>query len=154
MISEFSSLRLKLEEIREEHASRFESKYPKYTNLELIWWRSKFESEDKLPLVTEVLEYPQNHLKNGIKFITKYLKESKKLTINQGRWIYTILACLELPLQADCYHQLRNLSYVASYIRSKYDYTKHKDIIQSLNIIIYLVGRYFDQFDLVDNYPK
>ena len=153
MINEFSILRLKLSEIRKKNDKLFESRYLKYENSGLIWWKDVFESSDRLPLIRNVLEYPQDHLRNGVKFITKYLKESKKFNLNQGKWIFTILACIELPLTPEFYHNLRSLSCVCSYIRQKYT-IEFKDQINSINIVIYLIGKYFDQFDLIDGYNR
>lgn len=152
MIGEFSELRLQIEQIRKKHEKLFEIKYSLYEKLELVWWKETFAgSAAELPLVRTVLGYPQEHVKNGIKFITRYLKESKKLTGNQGKWVFTLLACLQMPMQPEFYHNLRNLSCVCSYIRQKYP-VECKEQITALNLIIYLIGKYFDQYDLVDGY--
>lgn len=150
-IAEFSSLRLKIEQIRKKNESLFESKYSGYDKLELVWWKAIFENSDQQPLVSTVLGYPQEHVKNGIKFITRYLKESKKFGRTLGKWIFTLLACLQMPLQAEFYYNLRNLACVCSYIRQKYP-AECQEQIASLNLIIYLIGKYFDQYDLVDAY--
>lgn len=150
-IAEFSALRLKIEQIRIKHEKLFESKYSAYDKLELVWWKAIFENADRQPLVSTVLGFPQEHVKSGIRFITRYLKESKKFTRTEGKWIFTLLACLQMPLPADFYHNLRNLSCVCSYIRQKYP-VECEEQIASLNLIIYLIGKYFNQFDLVDAY--
>lgn len=150
-IGEFSDLRLKIERTRKKYEKLFESKYPDYDKLELVWWKTVFEGTDEQPVVRTVLGYPQEHVKNGIKFITRYLKESKKFSCNQGKWIYTLLACLQMPMQAEFYYNLRNLTCVCSYIRQKYP-LECKDQIASLNLIIYLIGKYFEQYDLIDSY--
>lgn len=153
VISEFSNLRLQIKEIKRKNEKLFESNYSKYENLDMIWWKDVFNNSDQqhLPLISIVLNYPQEHIKNGLKFITKYLKESKKLNLNQAKWIYSLLACLELPLPSEFYYNLRNLSCVCSYIRQKYT-IEFKDQIRSLNLIIYLIGKYFNQYDLIDGY--
>ena len=150
-IGEFSELRLKIEQIRRKHEKLFESKYPNYDKLEPVWWKTIFEGSEEQPLVGTVLGYPQEHIKNGIKFITRYLKESKKFSCTQGKWVFTLLACLQVPLQAEFYYNLRNLACVCSYIRQKYP-VECAEQIASLNLIIYLIGKYFDQYDLVDAY--
>lgn len=133
------------------NADHFEARYRNYANLDVIWWKDTFENERNKPFVRLALEYPQEHVKNGIRFITRYLKESKKFSTFQGEWIYSLLACLELPLPAEFYYNLRSLSCVCSYIRNKYTVDQTEEI-RSINIIIYLIGKYFNQYDLIDGY--
>lgn len=67
-----------------------------------------------------------------------------------GMWAYSLIACLEEPLQPDYFNILRRLSRLCSFIRSKRDLIHDKSLVNSLNVIITLIGIYFNQKDLQD----
>ncbi|EDO32758.1 predicted protein [Nematostella vectensis] len=71
---------------------------------------------------------------------------------DQGRWIYSLLVCLEKPLLADCTATLRTLARQCTECRLTQMPMNEKNVelVTSLNLIIALVSRYFGQTDLAD----
>jgi len=70
-------------------------------------------------------------------------------SIEQGRWFYALLVCLEKPLEPDVCSLLRDLARACSNLRAALD--SPLDVtLSSLNLIICLVSRYFSQTDLAD----
>ena len=67
-----------------------------------------------------------------------------------GLWIFSVLACLEKPIHSDVYATLRDISRTLSSERKETG-LEPKDI-NSINIIICIIGRYFDQKDMVDEW--
>ncbi|XP_017938398.1 gem-associated protein 2 isoform X4 [Manacus vitellinus] len=69
--------------------------------------------------------------------------------MNQGRWLYALLACLEKPLLPEAHSLIRQLARRCSEVRAMEE-NKNEEQISALNLIICLVSRYFDQRDLAD----
>ncbi|KAM6074206.1 gem-associated protein 2 isoform 3-T3 [Chlamydotis macqueenii] len=69
--------------------------------------------------------------------------------MNQGRWLYALLACLEKPLLPEAHSLIRQLARRCSEVRVLEE-NKNEEQISALNLIICLVSRYFDQRDLAD----
>ncbi|XP_020900857.1 gem-associated protein 2 [Exaiptasia diaphana] len=90
--------------------------------------------------VQQVLEYHVNWL------------EQETYSHVQGRWLYSLLACLEKPLLPETVSLLRTLARHCAQHRMK-EVEKNSDddeLVVSLNLIITLVTRYFGQTDLAD----
>ncbi|XP_042309354.1 gem-associated protein 2 isoform X2 [Sceloporus undulatus] len=87
--------------------------------------------------VTAVLEYLTNWL------------AAKEFTTELGRWLYALLACLEKPLLPEAHSLIRQLARQCSEVRVLEE-NKNDEKVSALNLIICLVGRYFDQHDLAD----
>uniref|UniRef100_A0A8D0HM25 Gem-associated protein 2 n=1 Tax=Sphenodon punctatus TaxID=8508 RepID=A0A8D0HM25_SPHPU len=66
-----------------------------------------------------------------------------------GRWVYALLACLEKPLLPEAHSLIRQLARRCSEIRVL-EKNKNDERVSALNLLICLVGRYFDQHDLAD----
>ncbi|KAM6067847.1 gem-associated protein 2 isoform 3-T3 [Theristicus caerulescens] len=69
--------------------------------------------------------------------------------MNQGRWLYALLACLEKPLLPEAHSLIRQLARRCSEVRVLEE-NKNEEQMSALNLIICLVSRYFDQRDLAD----
>uniref|UniRef100_A0A8D1IR55 Gem nuclear organelle associated protein 2 n=1 Tax=Sus scrofa TaxID=9823 RepID=A0A8D1IR55_PIG len=69
--------------------------------------------------------------------------------MNQGRWLYALLACLEKPLLPEAHSLIRQLARRCSEVRLLVD-SKDDERVPALNLLICLVSRYFDQRDLAD----
>uniref|UniRef100_A0A8D0LBV7 Gem-associated protein 2 n=1 Tax=Sphenodon punctatus TaxID=8508 RepID=A0A8D0LBV7_SPHPU len=69
--------------------------------------------------------------------------------MSQGRWVYALLACLEKPLLPEAHSLIRQLARRCSEIRVL-EKNKNDERVSALNLLICLVGRYFDQHDLAD----
>ncbi|KAM7156434.1 gem-associated protein 2 isoform 4-T5 [Molossus nigricans] len=69
--------------------------------------------------------------------------------MNQGRWLYALLACLEKPLLPEAHSLIRQLARRCSEVRLLVN-SKDDERVPALNLLICLVSRYFDQRDLAD----
>ncbi|XP_074146813.1 gem-associated protein 2 isoform X2 [Sminthopsis crassicaudata] len=69
--------------------------------------------------------------------------------MNQGRWLYALLACLEKPLLPEAHSLIRQLARRCSEVRVLVE-SKEDERVPALNLLICLVSRYFDQRDLAD----
>lgn len=67
-----------------------------------------------------------------------------------GLWIFSVLACIEKPIPSPVYATLREISRKLSAARGEIDDDQDLKSMKSINIIICIIGRYFDQKDMVD----
>nr|XP_033806883.1 gem-associated protein 2 [Geotrypetes seraphini] len=88
--------------------------------------------------VTSVLEYLMNWF------------EDREFTPELGRWLYALLACLEKPLLPEAHSLIRQLARRCSEVRATV-VEREDERVSALNLMICLVGRYFDQHDLADD---
>ncbi|KAK3751529.1 hypothetical protein QZH41_019422 [Actinostola sp. cb2023] len=90
--------------------------------------------------VQQVLEYHVNWFEQG------------EYSHIQGRWLYSLLACLVKPLLPETIALLRTLARLCARYRMKeVEHTSDtNELTVSLNLIIALVTRYFGQTDLAD----
>jgi len=89
------------------------------------------------PMVESVLKHHCNHMND------------RGFHIQQGPWIYALLALLQKPLSPDTCSTLRDLARICSQLRSGLDSASHPHLTP-LNLFISIVARYFDQRDLAD----
>ncbi|XP_048342180.1 gem-associated protein 2 isoform X2 [Sphaerodactylus townsendi] len=75
--------------------------------------------------------------------------ENQGIDYVQGRWLYALLACLEKPLLPEAHSLIRQLARRCSEVRVLEE-NKNENRVSALNLLICLVGRYFDQYDLAD----
>ncbi|XP_060919370.1 gem-associated protein 2 [Labrus mixtus] len=66
-----------------------------------------------------------------------------------GRWLYSLLACLEKPLIPEAHSCIRQLARRCSQLRSTLE-SQEDEKLPPLNLLICLVARYFEQNDLAD----
>ncbi|KAG7237211.1 hypothetical protein INR49_032544 [Caranx melampygus] len=69
--------------------------------------------------------------------------------LNQGRWLYALLACLEKPLLPEAHSSIRQLARRCAQLRSTLE-SQEDEKLPALNLLICLVARYFEQNDLAD----
>jgi len=71
-----------------------------------------------------------------------------------GPWVYSLLSALEKPLGSNAYSTLRQVSRCVSQCRSLFESSQENDedaaTIRSMDLVICIIGRYFDQQDLLD----
>ena len=77
--------------------------------------------------------------------------EEGGFTSHRGRWLYALLVKLEKPLIPEMCSLLRNLARTCIKLRSQLPSPDNPSLLQ-LNLFICLVGRYFDQTDLADQW--
>ncbi|XP_047501510.1 gem-associated protein 2-like [Penaeus chinensis] len=106
--------------------------------------------EGHQPLLSILLNIPQKGLENLLEWHAQWL-EVLGFSEAQGRWFYSILACLEKPLIPESCSQIRHIARICASIRAKLDSPDHPDLAQ-LNVIICIVARYFSQEDLADDW--
>ncbi|RZF46759.1 hypothetical protein LSTR_LSTR002622 [Laodelphax striatellus] len=101
------------------------------------------------PSVSVLLELSQDFLSSLLEFFVEWITKKKTSVLCLGKWIYSILACLEIPLLPEMCASLRELSRLAAVERAQLQVDKNNNA-KKLNLIICLVGRYFNQLDLAD----
>ncbi|XP_034964753.2 gem-associated protein 2 [Zootoca vivipara] len=100
------------------------------------------------PLLSIVSRMNQATVTSVLEYLTNWLAE-KKFTPELGRWLYALLACLEKPLLPEAHSLIRQLARRCSEVRVLEE-NKNDEKVSALNLLICLVGRYFDQHDLAD----
>ena len=116
------------------------------TNIEKEDMNSSFEcgnppllgllSQISQPLAIRLLEY---HLK----WFNK-----KGFTMQQGRWLFGLLLCIDKPTPPDALSCLRNISRKFSQLRVKAASNHNKEVLYQLYLFIIIVSKYFGQADL------
>lgn len=66
-----------------------------------------------------------------------------------GDWLYAILACLHLPLEPTVHSTLREIARTCMCLRSRLKSHEYEKAIP-FNLFIYLIGKIFDQLDLLE----
>ncbi|EHB17675.1 Survival of motor neuron protein-interacting protein 1 [Heterocephalus glaber] len=84
---------------------------------------------------------PQHFSGNSNKWPSFQLFDSIVSRMNQGRWFYALLACLEKPLLPEAHSLIRQLARRCSEVRLSVD-TKDDERVPALNLLICLVSRY------------
>ncbi|XP_058018315.1 gem-associated protein 2 isoform X1 [Ahaetulla prasina] len=100
------------------------------------------------PLLSIVSRMNQATVTSVLEYLTNWLVE-KEFTPELGRWLYALLACLEKPLLPEAHSLIRQLARQCSEVRVLEE-NKNDEKLSALNLLICLVGRYFDQYDLAD----
>ncbi|KAH0620522.1 hypothetical protein JD844_021056 [Phrynosoma platyrhinos] len=100
------------------------------------------------PLLSIVSRMNQATVTAVLEYLTNWLA-AKEFTTELGRWLYALLACLEKPLLPEAHSLIRQLARQCSEVRVLEE-NKNDEKVSALNLIICLVGRYFDQHDLAD----
>ncbi|CAJ1074016.1 gem-associated protein 2 [Xyrichtys novacula] len=75
--------------------------------------------------------------------------EEHEFTPQLGRWLYSLLACLEKPLLPEAHSSIRQLARRCAQLRSTLE-SPENEKLPPLNLLICLVARYFEQNDLAD----
>lgn len=61
----------------------------------------------------------QPTIEHVLEYLIEFSEEKKTIELPLGRWLYALLAALELPLNPDMCSCLRSLARICSVIRSK-----------------------------------
>lgn len=105
------------------------------------------------PLLSTLQRLSQHEVHKLLKLHVTWIEEGDFSNQN-GVWIYSLLACLEKPFGSEIYSTLRDLSRICSQIRSKIISPNDSTIITKLNLIICIIGRYFNQLDMTDDFEE
>ncbi|XP_040266892.1 gem-associated protein 2 isoform X4 [Bufo bufo] len=100
------------------------------------------------PLLSIVSRMSQATVTSVLEYLVNWFEETD-FTPELGRWLYALLASLEKPLLPEAHSLIRQLARRCSQVRSG---VKHREDerVSALNLLICLVGRYFEQRDLAD----
>lgn len=84
--------------------------------------------------------------------ICEYLKTVEEGVVNKniGIWTYSTLATLELPLDPNDCHELRELAKQMAIVRSHLKDNANENDYNYLNLCICLIAKVFGQVDLAD----
>lgn len=104
--------------------------------------------EAQPPLLSVLCQLGQIQTHKLLKYHIQWIKQLGFRNQN-GLWIYSLLASLEKPLPSEIYSTLRDMSRVCSEVRSKL--SADDELLRPLNLIICIIGRYFNQLDLLDD---
>lgn len=66
-----------------------------------------------------------------------------------GDWLYAVLACLHLPLEPNVHSTLRDIARSCMQLRSRLKTHEFEKAVP-YNLFIYLIGKIFDQLDLLE----
>lgn len=110
--------------------------------------RQKAPATGSEPSLKLLLSLNQKEMIQLLRLHVKWIK-SYGVTDRSCQWIYSILSCVEKPLQAESYSVLRQVSRILSACRKDLSQTDDEKR-NSITLIICIIGRYFNQSDLVD----
>jgi len=157
-VADFSNIRLYIAQIRDEITKNirkkedFNKELPKKSD-QKSWIDICTASDEKQscvePSLTVILSMNQPKIEYILEYLVEYLENQNSISLHLGRWLYALLAGLELPLKPYMCSCLRSLARICSKMRSQLDSSNANDAM-SLNLFICLVARYFRQLDLAD----
>lgn len=104
--------------------------------------------EGSTPLLSLVCSMSQPILEQVLGYHVSWM-EVTGFTSQQGRWFYSLLACLEKPLTPETCSTLRSLARACATLRLKLS-SNEDPRLSPLNLLITLVANYFDQKDLAE----
>jgi len=104
--------------------------------------------EGILPLMSVVMYLTQPMVEKVLLHHLNFIN-ARGYHVQQGPWIYALLALLQKPLTPDTCSTLRDLARLCAQLRSQLDSATHPHLTP-LNLFISLIARYFDQKDMAD----
>lgn len=100
------------------------------------------------PTMRILLRMESRQIEANLDYHTEWIQDYG-FSHHQGRWIYALLTCLQKPLFPTVTSSLRNLSRKCAEERMIVT-DSNADLLRGLNLIIAVIGSYFNQFDLLD----
>ncbi|KAL6260866.1 hypothetical protein P5V15_008396 [Pogonomyrmex californicus] len=153
-VSDFSKIRLYVNQLKDEiQMGRHKWKPPEIELPDIDdqnAWINFCLGEKKIePTLNTLFCFNQSSVEQVLEYLVQFVETERRVQYKIGRWIYTLLAYLEQPLQPDTCHCLRSLARTCSVIRADSRELDAQEL-GALNLFICLVARYFRQLDLVD----
>lgn len=71
------------------------------------------------PTLSVILSMNQPTITQVIEYLVEFLEDQKSIQLQLGRWLYALLAALELPLNPEMCFCLRSLARACSTMRSQ-----------------------------------
>lgn len=121
-------------------------------------------ADGQKPLTSIITQLKQTELVCLLEFQISWVELVGVLREDQGLWLYSLMAGLDKPPHPDVTSSLRSVVLACSRQRKRIYETEKLDekpskaedclpkMVIHLNLLICLVGRYFDQKDLADDY--
>lgn len=104
------------------------------------------------PLLHNMLHINQRDLERVIEYQSSWLIDDIDWYLTNKtwfpQWVYSSLVCLRLPCEPNLLNSLRKITKTCHRIRNKLSVDNTADSALPLNLIICIVSRNFDQFDL------
>uniref|UniRef100_A0A1B6M3D1 Gem-associated protein 2 n=1 Tax=Graphocephala atropunctata TaxID=36148 RepID=A0A1B6M3D1_9HEMI len=165
VVADFSKLRLKMEYLRKrtKHDGAFRTFKKTLPNEEENeeWLKicsqngpdvvKECEETAKGPSTRLCLAMSQCTNMHVLSYFPDWLTEGLLSVVDSCRWIYGMLACLELPLEPDMYFTLRQIARALLELRAGLE-SQDSEPLPHINLIVCIIGRYFGQEDLADPY--
>ncbi|XP_011644799.1 gem-associated protein 2 [Pogonomyrmex barbatus] len=153
-VSDFSKIRLYVNQLKDEiQMGRHKWKPPEIELPDIDdqnAWINFCLGEKKIePTLNTLFCFNQSSVEQVLEYLVQFVETERRIQYKIGRWIYTLLASLEQPLQPDTCHCLRSLARTCSIIRADSRELDAQEL-GALNLFICLVARYFRQLDLAD----
>ncbi|XP_055317048.1 protein Gemin2 [Sitodiplosis mosellana] len=108
--------------------------------------------QEKEPLLQNMLHIHQRNLEQVIEYQSNWIVDDIDwYMINKfwyPKWVYSSLACLRLPCEPNLLNSLRNIAKICHRLRIKLNTEEAIDSATPLSLIICIVSRNFNQFDL------
>lgn len=105
--------------------------------------------EGHSPLLSIVAHFNQPLVQQLLQYHSEWMKV-QEFCLELGSWLYSLMVCLEKPLDPDTCSVLRDVARSCATTRAELE-SSSDERLGSLNLIICLIARYFDQKDLADN---
>ena len=102
-----------------------------------------------------MLSLSQQDLLTLLTFLVTWIRDYG-LTDRIALWLFSVLSCVRKPLTADAYHVLRQVSRAVSSVRRDLMQLddEHEEeesrVLTAAHLLICLIGRYFQQLDMID----
>lgn len=147
-VANFESFRKYIETLRRIVPS--DNKFQEY-NGDMKLWRQKCFTER--PQLTDVVHLKQQAIRKILGLVVKWLTEiptGESVPHSLGVWMYAFLSCLETPLPPQICSTLREIARNYSQIRASLILPCDEEVYKSLNLIICIIARNFNNLDLAD----
>jgi survival of motor neuron protein-interacting protein 1 len=108
-------------------------------------------SKNVAPTISLVLQFDQVLTQRVLGYLIEHCQNETRISLEQGAWLYTLLARLEKPLHQDMAALIRELYRICCRMRhilcsDSNSATQDRDeLIASLNVLIAITGSYFGQ---------
>lgn len=147
-VANFKSFRNYIEKLRSIVPS--DNRLQEY-NGDMKLWRQKCFTER--PQLTDVIHLKQQAIRKILGLVVKWLTEipaGESVPHALGVWMYAFLSCLETPLQPEICSTLREIARNYSQIRASLILPCSEEVYKSLNLIICIIAKNFNNLDLAD----
>uniref|UniRef100_A0A1B6CSI4 Gem-associated protein 2 n=1 Tax=Clastoptera arizonana TaxID=38151 RepID=A0A1B6CSI4_9HEMI len=86
-----------------------------------------------------------------LQYLLKWLENGSIDIVQSAPWVYSLLACIEIPLESNVFSVMRNLARFGINILKNIENSSCREACP-IHMIIILIARYFQQFDLIESY--